>query len=400
MRILFCNYEYPPLGGGGGVINKLLAEELARDHEVIVLTSQAMDLPRQEDHNGVRIHRVPVMMRNSTAAASYPSMASYVAAGWLHGKRMLNGAKFDIVNTHFALPTGPVGLRIARQSRVPNVLTVHGGDAYDPSKFISPHRHAVLRSMVRRVVRGSFCTVVNSQDTANNVRRYYDPEADVRVLPYGIERPMELEPTTREAHGLSERDFVLVAVGRFVRRKAFDRLIHVLAQIPDPRFKLLLLGDGPLEADLKALASELGVSGRVQFKGFVSEEDKFRLLRISDAFVYTSQHEGFGIVFLEALGAGLPVVCYDKGGQVDFLRDGVNARVVRLNDEDAFRQACEGLAADPERYEAMSKAARETAGGFYIDAYARRHVDIFESAIKTAMRVLLLSVALCPMLDF
>ena len=399
MRILFCNYEYPPLGGGGGVINKLLAEELAREHDVIVLTSQAMDLPRQEELNGVRIHRVPVLARYSTAAASYASMASYVAAGWLNGKRILDGEKFDIVNTHFALPTGPVGLRIARQSRVPHVLTVHGGDAYDPSKFISPHRHAVLRAAVRRVVRGSFCTIVNSQDTASNVRRFYVSGADVRVLPYGIERPPELTATTRQAQGLEENDFVLVAVGRFVKRKAFDRLIHVFAQIRNPRFKLMLLGDGPLEPDLRALAAELEVSDRIRFKGFVSEEDKFRLLRISDAFAYTSQHEGFGIVFLEALGAGLPVVCYDKGGQVDFLRDGVNGRVVSLNDEDGFRQACEDLAGDPARYDDMSRAARETASGFYIDAYAKRHLEIFESAIKTAMRVLVLSVGLLPMLD-
>lgn len=382
MRILFCNYEYPPLGGGGGVINKLLAEELARSHTVTMLTSQAGELPRFEEQNGVRIYRVPVVMRNSTAAASFPSMASYVARGWLNGKRILDGEKFDIVNTHFALPTGPVGVRIARQMDLPNVLTVHGGDAYDPSKFISPHRHAVLRAIVRRVVRASFCTIVNSHDTASNVRRYYDADAGVRVLPYGIKKPAQLEPTTRQAQGLNEGDFVMVAVGRFVRRKAFDRLIHVFAQMSDPRFKLMLLGDGPLEAELKELATRLGVRDRVQFKGFVSEEDKFRLLRISDAFVYTSQHEGFGIVFLEALAAGLPVVCYDKGGQVDFLRDGVNGRVVPLNDETAFRKACEELAADPVRYEAMSTAARETASGFYVDAYAERHLEIFEAAIK------------------
>ncbi len=382
MHILFCNYEYPPIGGGGGVINKLLAEELARSHKVTVLTSQALSLPQFEESNGVTIYRVPVVMRTSTAAATFPSMASFMARGWLGGKRILGREKFDIVNTHFALPTGPVGVRIARQAGVPNVLTVHGGDAYDPSKFTSPHRHAVLRSIVRGVVRASFCTIVNSQDTAKNVRRYYDPAADVRVLPYGIEKPPQLDPTTRPAQGLADTDFVLVAVGRLIKRKAFDRLIHVLAQIRDERFKLMLLGTGPLEPELKALAAQLGVGNRVHFKGFVSEEDKFRLLRISDAFVYTSQHEGFGIVFLEALGAGLPVVCYNNGGQVDFLRDGENGRVVELNDEVAFRKACEDLAADRVRYDELSRSALATARGFYVDAYARRHVEIFEAALK------------------
>jgi glycosyltransferase involved in cell wall biosynthesis len=384
MRILFCNYEYPPIGGGGGVANKMLAEELAHNHEVIVLTSQAMGLPRCEELNGVRIYRVPVVMRASTAKATFASMAAYVVRGWLSGKRLLQRENFEIVNTHFAVPTGPVGVRIARQSGVPNVLTVHGGDAYDPSKFLSPHRHAVLRSLVKGVIRASFCTIVNSQDTANNVRRYYDPAADVRVLPYGIEKPPQLDATTREAHGLGKSDFVMVAVGRLIKRKAFDRLIHVLSEIKHDRFKLLLLGTGPLEQELKALAASLGVGSRVIFKGFVSDHDKFRLLRISDAFVYTSQHEGFGIVFLEALGAGLPVVCYNKGGQLDFMRDGENGRVVPLNDEVAFRRACEELASDQSRYDKMSRAAVETAQRYYVDAYARKHIEIFEAALAAA----------------
>ncbi len=382
MHILFCNYEYPPIGGGGGVINKLLAEELARSHAVTVLTSQALDLPQFEESNGVTIYRVPVVMRTSTAAATFPSMASFMIRGWLGGKRILGRDKFEIVNTHFALPTGPIGVRIARQAGVPNVLTVHGGDAYDPSKFTSPHRHAVLRSIVRGVIKASFCTIVNSHDTASNVRRYYDSAADVRVLPYGIEKPPQLEPATRQAQGLRDTDFVMVAVGRLVKRKAFDRLIHVLAQIQDERFKLMLLGTGPLEPELKVLATRLGVMHRVHFKGFVSEEDKFRLLRISDVFVYTSQHEGFGIVFLEALGAGLPVICYNNGGQVDFLRDGENGRVIQLNDEAGFRKACEDLAADRECYERLSKSALATARGFYVDAYAERHIEIFEAALK------------------
>ncbi|MCK5395921.1 MAG: glycosyltransferase, partial [Gammaproteobacteria bacterium] len=74
MRILYCNYEYPPLGGGGGVINKQIAEELAKRHTVDVLTSQGMDMPAEVVENGVTVYRVPVFFRSRQAAANLPSM--------------------------------------------------------------------------------------------------------------------------------------------------------------------------------------------------------------------------------------------------------------------------------------------------------------------------------------
>ena len=131
MRILVCNYEYPPLGGGGGVFTAALAEELARRHEVTVLTSQGLGLPAEETVKGVRVVRVPVFLRRRQAVANLPSLAAYVLMGVPAGKRLLRERAFDVINTHFALPTGPVGDALSRWGRVPNVLTLVGGDVYD-----------------------------------------------------------------------------------------------------------------------------------------------------------------------------------------------------------------------------------------------------------------------------
>src|SRR5437899_147046 len=145
MRILFCNYEYPPLGGGGGVINALLAEEMAKHHEVTVLTSQGRQLPPVPLENGVRVVRSPVFFRKQEAVASLVSMLSFLPMGVRTGKELLRRTEFDVINTHFVLPTGPVGDALSRYAGIPNVLSLHGGDLYDPSKWTSPHRHPVLR---------------------------------------------------------------------------------------------------------------------------------------------------------------------------------------------------------------------------------------------------------------
>ncbi len=95
-------------------------------------------------------------------------------------------------------------------------------------------------------------------------------------------------------------------------------------------------------------ATELGVRNRVHMLGQVSDAEKYAALSVSDAFVTASQHEGFGLVFLEAMAFGLPVLCYDRGGQTDFLVTGETGHVVKLNDQEAFVSALLELHQDHE----------------------------------------------------
>src|SRR5450631_3006667 len=105
MRILFCNYEYPPLGGGGGVVMAALARELARRHAVTVLTSGALGLPKESRDGGVRVLRVPVFFRRDLAVANFPSMLAYLPMATLRGIFLRREAAFDVINTHFVVPT-------------------------------------------------------------------------------------------------------------------------------------------------------------------------------------------------------------------------------------------------------------------------------------------------------
>jgi glycosyltransferase involved in cell wall biosynthesis len=385
MRILFCNYEYPPLGGGGGVINADLAEELARTHSVTVLTSRAMDLASDETVSGVRVIRAPVMGRSMTAAANMLSMATFLPSGYLRGRNLLRKEKFDIINTHFVLPTGPLGARLADFARIPNVLTVHGGDLFDPSKASSPHRHALLRAAIRRLLKRASVVVGQSKNTIENVHQFYTPDLDCKLIPLGIKRPADT--VARKAdHGFAPGDTILVTVGRLVRRKANDQLIEMIANIEDPSVRLLIIGDGPLREELQELAEARNVSDRVVFAGFVSEKDKQSLLAISDLYVSTSQHEGFGLVFLEAMAAGLPVICYDFGGQTDFLEDGLTGALIPLNEQDQFLQACRSWLGSPDK---MANSAQENLGrveSYFIDNCAARYEALFEETVKAFWR--------------
>lgn len=376
LRILFCDYEYPPLGGGGGALNAWLAEELAKKHSVTVLTSGAEELPAEEQINGVRVIRVPVYFRSRLQTANFPSMIVYVLNGIWQGYRLLKQEKFDIINTFFVVPTGPVGHVLSKVGGIPNVLSVLGGDIYDPSKKSSPHRHAPLRAAVRYMLNRAERVVGESHDVLENVSKYYTPELETDLIPLGIPRPPDVT-MSREQIGLNEDDFVLITVGRLVTRKAVDKLLGIVARTDSENLKLLVLGGGPEAENLQAQAQLLKLDDRVKFMGHVTDEEKIGLLNTADVYVSTSQHEGFGLVFLEGMAAGLPVVCYDHGGQTDFVLDGKNGFIVSLNDEQTFQNSIERLHNDRDLHAELSKNNLESIENYFIDKCAADYEEMF-----------------------
>ena len=386
MRILYCNYEYPPLGGGGGVINKQIAEELAKRHTVDVLTSQGMDMPAEVVENGVTVYRVPVFFRSRQAAANLPSMMAYLPSGYAKGKKLIREHTYDVINTHFVVPTGPLGNWLSKKAGIPNVLSVHGGDLYDPSKWMSPHRHFILRTSVRKLLRKADAVVGQSSNTIGNVHNFYDPEIVCENIPLGIVRPDEIAAAPRSRYGLSDDDMVLVTVGRLVARKALDQLITIVKQLNNARVHLFVIGSGPQQPALETIAQELNIEKQIHFLGQVEEQEKLEVLRMADIYVSTSQHEGFGIVYLEAMAAGLPVVCYDYGGQTDFLESGINGYVVKLNDTAEFQQACQRLLDGPDRRSEIGKHNKVAVEKYYIDHCANQYEKLYEKVIEQHKR--------------
>ncbi|MCH8040846.1 MAG: glycosyltransferase family 4 protein [Nitrospinae bacterium] len=370
----------PSFGGRRGVVNALLARELAKRHDVTVLTSQALGLPKNRVEDGVKVVRVPVFFRTQEAAADLLSMLMFLPIGISVGKRLVQQYSYDVVNTHFVLPSGPVGEAVARHGCLPNVLSLHGGDLFDPSKWTSPHRHGVLRMWIRWLLRRADRVVGQSNNTIENVRRFYDQEISPACIPLGIERP-KLMKSSREDFGFPEEEVLLITIGRLIARKAVDHLIAVMERFKGVPVRLLVVGCGPQEGSLQNEVRQRQIDGQVQFLGHVSEETKFRLLQISDVYVSSSQHEGFGLVFLEAMACGLPVVCYNHGGQTDFLRNGENGFLVPLNSIDILEKKCRELINNSELRRLMGEKNKRAAEDYFIDQCALKYERVFYEAL-------------------
>jgi len=360
-----------------------LARELAKWHSVTVLTSGAFALPAQSLEGGVHVVRAPIFFRRELDVANLPSMMAFLPMGGARGYTLLRAGQFDIINTHFVVPTGPVGHALARWFRLPHVLSVHGGDLYDPSKSMSPHRHAWLRAPIRYLLKRADVLIGQSRNTLGHVADIYGVRRATQLIPLGIERPPAHEPARRRDFGIPEDAFVMVTVGRVVARKATTRLVQALHAAGRPKAHLVVVGDGPDVAAVRQAAAEAGLAGRVHLLGHLADDRKYQALSIADIFVSTSQHEGFGLVFLEAMAFGLPIICYDHGGQTDFLRSGETGFVVPLNDLGRFTQAIQDLHDQVPVRLAMGSSNRRLLEDYTIDKCADRYARVFEDAVRS-----------------
>jgi glycosyltransferase involved in cell wall biosynthesis len=166
-----------------------------------------------------------------------------------------------------------------------------------------------------------------------------------------------------------------------VKRKSYDLLIRALFQIRDSKVKLLIIGDGPERQNLQNLTEYLGLRDRVKFSGFISEKEKYGYLSKADLFALTSLHEGFGIVFMEAMHCGLPIVCTNNGGQTDFILSGQNGLLLNVGDIGACAENIDRLRNDKKLYMKCSKNNRLKVKTFFAPKVAGQYLEVFTDTI-------------------
>jgi glycosyltransferase involved in cell wall biosynthesis len=149
------------------------------------------------------------------------------------------------------------------------------------------------------------------------------------------------------------------------------------------KFKFIIIGEGPEHSHLMRLIRQLNIVENVIMAGNVSDEEKFQILDLSDCYVSTATHEGFGLVFLEAMEFGIPVISYNRGGQNDFLIDGKTGFIVELGDRIEFLAKIYKLMNDPELYSCISDFNRSTVQNYYVEECAEKYISLFDETIFT-----------------
>jgi glycosyltransferase involved in cell wall biosynthesis len=337
---------------------ELLKRLQAAGYEVEVLTS-AYRGGGGESYEGIPVHRFryfPARWEDLThdEAASDRMRRSllyrvlplfYIVGGLWAIWRLARHRRFDIIHVHWPVPHVLFGwlARRASQGQARLVTSWYGVELRWVQSSLP-----WLRGFVRWALRTSDAVVAISSYTAREIARF--AQVPVRVIPYTLGFP-----EAQAARGSAgDGSFRILFVGRLVERKGVTHLIEAVRCLPaDLRARLTVIGDGPERAALSEQVRGSGLDGRVDFRGRVPESALREAYAASDVLVLPSivdargDTEGLGVVLLEAMSYGVPVVGSDSGGITDIIENGESGLLVPPADADQLARALERLARDP-----------------------------------------------------
>ena len=326
-HLLLSEQWFPQIGGSIHLFDEIYCRRFPPGELVHVLAAHSegadeidASFPRPVTRFDAR--RFAWMRPESLAAYTRMMMAA---------SRIVTRERIDVVHCARVIPEGIVGAMLARTHGVPYVVWVHGEEV---SMYLRYWGKQTLMPQILRGARGVICNSSFSRERAHTAGA---PSERLHVVHPCVDASRFVGPfdtnAIRERYGLAGKT-VLLSVGRLTRRKGHDFVFQALANLRRRDVVFLVLSDGELEAELHALADELDIADMVRFVGPVPARDLPSYYAASDVFVMANRTladgdvEGFGLVFLEASAAGLPVIGGRSGGVVDAVQDGTTGVLV------------------------------------------------------------------------
>jgi glycosyltransferase involved in cell wall biosynthesis len=364
MRILIFSYEYPPnLVGGLGRHVAELAPALAEQHMVVHVVTPAskQEMTPISIEHGVTVHRV------FTPALEIANIYDQVLAvnKDLEAYALQLKEPFDLIHVHDWL-TGFVGIALQKAWERPLLATIHATERGRGHGYIRGDLEKAIDGVDQQLIELADHVIVCSRYMLQEVQSYFHTSASQMDVVFNGVNTRELRNGHHQNELLSQRERcphqneqIVFAVARLVHEKGMHRLVEAAPRIlaEFPRTRIIIAGKGPEARTLKQCAEQLGVADQVDFVGFVSDEERNQYYQHACCAVFPSLYEPFGIVALEAMALGCPVVVSEVGGLAEIVHHENNGVTVYPNNADSIAWGVTHILSNPQRAQQYAREA-------------------------------------------
>ena len=376
------NYEFPPIGGGGGWVSYFLGKHLATSgHQVHLITSRFENLPKHEVIENITVHRVPVLRKRKDVCAIH-EMMTYAISSTIYGFHVANQFQPDVVQVFFGIPSGGCAYLLEKTNNIPYVVFLGGRDVPRPNPDPPYYRwlYLVLSPIIQSIWR-SATAVIACSNGLRELAYQTDQSIKIDVIPDGLDLhrffSIERNPCSTPVK--------ILTVGRLIPRKGFQFLIQALPDVckqTNADFRIQIVGDGPYRSELVTLAENLNVSDKIDFLGSIDYANLPQKYHEADIFTLCSLAEGMPLVVLEAMGTGLPIIASQVQGITDLVKIGINGELFDPGNVNQLVKHLVRLIDDGKRRVKMGKKSTELAQGYGWENIAQSYLELYKKVIR------------------
>ncbi|MDH4330661.1 MAG: glycosyltransferase family 4 protein [Candidatus Moranbacteria bacterium] len=382
-KVLFLNYEYPPLGGGAANATLFILREYAKldDLDVDLVTSSVDEKYHLEEISGnVRVHRLPIGKNESNLHfQSQKDLLVYTWKAYFFSKKLIKEKEYDLTHSFFTVPCGAVSWLLWMQYKIPYAISLRGSDVpgySDRFGFI----YKTLSFFIKHIWNKAEVVVSNSQGLKELAHKT-DPEQEISVIYNGVDTE-KFKPEFSKR----DQDKILITMGgtRITHRKGIKHLIEAIDLLKDkyPDVVMEVMGEGNAKKELEDQVDELGLNDRVKFWGVTSKKEMPTCYQRADIFVLASFNEGMSNAMLEALAAGLPIVSTRTGGAEELLGDGENGYFIEKKNSKDLAEKLEKIISDKELRLQMGQKSREKALEMSWEKVAQKYDELYGQLVR------------------
>ncbi len=349
-RILFLNYEYPPLGGGAANANYYLLKEYSKNKDLVIdLVTSSIDKYKVETlGNNITIHQLNIGKKGNLHFQSYKDLITYSFKSYFYARKLMQRNKYDICHAFFGIPSGFIAMLLG----LPYIVSLRGSDV----PFYN-QKHQILDKLLFKrlsqlIWNKSNILVANSKGMKEFAKGIMPQlNKDIEIITNGVDI-YEFRPGNAKENN---KTLEIVSTGRLATIKGYNYLLEAIKGMEGIR--LTLVGDGPEKENLVAIAMKCKLN--VDFMDKQPHKKIPSILAQKDLFILPSLNEGMSNSILEAMASGLPIITTNVGGSEELIKD--NGFIVQPRDSDAIRSIILRLKDDRNLLKKMGKTSRKLA---------------------------------------